>query len=534
MHTGAGGDRERERVLLELAKRDKRDLAQSLRAITEAASVVLAVARASVWRLARPDGALVCEELYLRGERRHERGSTLFQRDYPAYFAALLESRAISADDARTDPRTREFGPGYLEPLGITSMLDVPIWHDGALYGVLCCEHVGPQRRWRSDEETIAGNLSDLVSLSIEAAERHAAEMRWRTVVESIGDAVFVLDANGGITQANAAARALVARGGGSASLREWVKLAEYRDRAGRVLPISDWPTARALRGETVHGEILHLRSATIPDELSFRVTCSPVRDGDRIVGSVGVYTDVSEEMHLEELQRELLAALAHELKTPVAITKGYAQHLESLDVQPAWRPMLRAIDRAAGRMERLIDDLVDVSVLRLGRLALHREPIDLSALVSGVVERFARSAPGRQLRVEAQQPAPVFADRPRVEQALRRLIDNAARYSPDESAIEISVTVGEHDVLCAVRDAGIGIPADRQRHLFELFYRAHAGTPHDVGGLGVGLFLAREIAVRHGGALWFESTEGEGSTFFLRLPRADADADAGASESAS
>jgi signal transduction histidine kinase len=115
-----------------------------------------------------------------------------------------------------------------------------------------------------------------------------------------------------------------------------------------------------------------------------------------------------------------------------------------------------------------------------------------------------------------------VLADRPRIEQALRRLLDNAVRFSPDETPIEVTVTVGESDATVAVRDAGIGIPAERQRHLFELFYRAHAGTRHDVGGLGVGLFLAREIAVRHGGALWFESVEGEGSTFYLRLPRVE------------
>jgi signal transduction histidine kinase len=519
MPTGAAG--ERERVLLELAKRDKRNFTRSMRAITEAACVLLEVERAGVWRLAREEGALVCEELYLASAGRHGQSPMLLQRDYPSYFEALLESRVIDADDALTDPRTREFGPTYLVPLGITSMLDVPVWRDGTLWGVLCCEHVGPPRSWREDEATIAGNLSDLVSLSLEAAERHAAEQRWRTVVESIGEAVFVLDANGRVTEANAVARALMARAPGN-SVEEWRKLAEYRDRAGRTLPFSEWPSARALRGETVRGEILHLRSAALPDELCFRVTCSPMREGDRIVGSVGVYADVTDDVHMEELQRELLSALAHELKTPVAITKGYAQHLETLDVQPEWRPMLRAIDRASGRMERLIDDLVDVSVLRLRQFALHPEPIELTALVVAVVERFGRGAPGRSIRVEAPRPARVLADRPRIEQALRRLLDNAVRFSPDETPIEVTVTVGESDATVAVRDAGIGIPAERQRHLFELFYRAHAGTPHDVGGLGVGLFLAREIAVRHGGALWFESVEGEGSTFYLRLPRVE------------
>jgi PAS domain S-box-containing protein len=519
MQTGMAG--ECERVLFELAKRDKSDFAKSMRAITEATAVVLGVARASVWRIAADEGALICQDLYLAGERRHEQGMSLFQRDCPSYFAALLESRVISAGDARTDPRTREFTPNYLDPLGITSMLDVPIWREGELYGVLCCEHIGPRRSWRTDEETIAANLSDLVSLSLEAADRHAAEHRWQAVVESIAEAVFVLDSKGRPVQANPAARALLARANGADRLDAWMRTAEYRDRAGNELPLDQWPALRALRGETVRGEQLQLRSRLTGEELTVRVTCSPVREGDRIVGTVGVYTDVSEEVHLEELQRELLAALAHELKTPVAITKGYVQHLAALDFHPEMRPMLRAIDRASNRMERLVDDLVDVSSLRLGRLALHREPVELTAMVRGLVDRFARTAPTHHLRVDATQPVEVMIDRPRVEQALRRLLDNAVRYSPEGSIVDVAVRVSDDDVVCVVRDNGIGIPLERQKHVFQIFYRAHAGTRHDVGGLGVGLFLAREIAVRHGGALWFESAEGRGSTFFLRLPRA-------------
>jgi len=115
-----------------------------------------------------------------------------------------------------------------------------------------------------------------------------------------------------------------------------------------------------------------------------------------------------------------------------------------------------------------------------------------------------------------------VSADRVRLEQAVRRLVDNAIRYSPPGGDVEIAVAQSDNDVVISVRDQGIGIPADQQHRIFELFFRAHAGTPHDVGGLGIGLFMAREIAVRHGGAMWFESEEGTGSTFYMRLPRAE------------
>ena len=112
-------------------------------------------------------------------------------------------------------------------------------------------------------------------------------------------------------------------------------------------------------------------------------------------------------------------------------------------------------------------------------------------------------------------------ADLHRLEQAVRRLVDNAIRYSPPGD-VEIDVAPSDKYVVISVRDRGIGIPADQQNRIFELFFRAHAGTPHDVGGLGIGLFMAREITIRHGGTMWFESEEGTGSTFYMRLLRAE------------
>jgi len=136
-------------------------------------------------------------------------------------------------------------------------------------------------------------------------------------------------------------------------------------------------------------------------------------------------------------------------------------------------------------------------------------------------VQWAAPAATHHRLVLNAPEPVTVSADLPRLEQAVRRLVDNATRYSPPGD-IEIDVAPSDKYVVISVRDRGIGIPADQQNRIFELFFRAHAGTPHDVGGLGIGLFLAREITIRHGGAMWFESEEGKGSTFYMRLPRAE------------
>jgi PAS domain S-box-containing protein len=152
------------------------DPAAAVARLTEAAARVLRVDRASVWRLT-PDGvAIRCADLYEAATGRHSEGLALADRDYPVYFQALAECDVIPAGDARTDPRTREFAPVYLNVLGIGAMLDVPLRPAGRLEGVFCCEHLGAPRVWEADEQVFAMAVGGLVSLVHERAERDRAE----------------------------------------------------------------------------------------------------------------------------------------------------------------------------------------------------------------------------------------------------------------------------------------------------------------------------------------------------------------------
>ena len=152
------------------------NLEDSLAAIARLATETLGVARTSIWLYNPARTHLRCAHLFERDAARHSAGSALAAADYPAYFAALGEERSIAAGHAATDPRTREFAPGYLAPLGITSMLDAPIRAGGKMVGVVCHEHIGPARAWEADEENFAGSVADLVSLSLEVAQRREAE----------------------------------------------------------------------------------------------------------------------------------------------------------------------------------------------------------------------------------------------------------------------------------------------------------------------------------------------------------------------
>jgi diguanylate cyclase (GGDEF)-like protein/PAS domain S-box-containing protein len=151
------------------------DITRAFKQITETAANVLEVERASVWRLV--DGpAIECIDLYERSRKRHSAGVRIGAADVPRYFAALQRERAILANDARTDPRTSEFRKAYLEPLGIRSMLDAPVFQRGKMVGVVCHEHTGKPRRWKLHEELLAASFADFVAVVLETAAWYEAE----------------------------------------------------------------------------------------------------------------------------------------------------------------------------------------------------------------------------------------------------------------------------------------------------------------------------------------------------------------------
>jgi len=167
-------------VLMELARWDKTDLTRAFDAITRLTAETVGVERVGIWFFSHDASAIVCRSLYERSSGRHGSGMRLEASAYPGYFRSLRELRMVVAEDARTDPSTREFAAGYLEPLGIVSMLDVPVWREGRVVGVVCHEHVGTLRAWTPLEQQFAASIADMVALTLETAERRHAEEELR------------------------------------------------------------------------------------------------------------------------------------------------------------------------------------------------------------------------------------------------------------------------------------------------------------------------------------------------------------------
>jgi len=229
----------------------------------------------------------------------------------------------------------------------------------------------------------------------------------------------------------------------------------------------------------------------------------------------------------LSRLKDEFLSIASHELRTPVTSIKGYTQLAKTLirenDLSTSEEYLDIALDQI-DRMSRLILELLDVSRIETGRLDIRREPIPWTAFVSDVVHRHHTAVSDRRFQLNLPVGHKrVLGDRDRLEQVLGNLMENAVKYSPDGSEILVTVEDRGDQVVTSVADRGIGIPTDELGQVFERFHRGRQVSSTNYGGLGLGLYITKQIVERHGGTIWVESREGQGTTFSFSLPCAPA-----------
>jgi PAS domain S-box-containing protein len=225
----------------------------------------------------------------------------------------------------------------------------------------------------------------------------------------------------------------------------------------------------------------------------------------------------------LSRLKDEFLSIASHELRTPVTSIKGYTQLAKTLirerDLDTSEEYLDIALDQI-DRMSRLILELLDVSRIETGRLEIRHDPMDWSVFVRDLVHRHHTAVSDRRFHLNLPSAhVQIVGDRDRLEQVLGNLLENAVKYSPDGSEIFVNVEERNGLVVTAVCDRGIGIPPDELSQVFERFHRGRQVSSTNYGGLGLGLYIARQIVERHGGAIWVDSKEGSGTTFSFSLP---------------
>lgn len=383
--------------------------------------------------------------------------------------------------------------------------------------------HLEPFHDRQGEIVGVIGVALDVTDRKRAEAERDAQRQLLAALISNMVEGVIVSDVDGRLTLVNAAARRLfeLVDEPVTETVRELADRARLRTPDGRLLQYPEMPLMRALAGEVVAREDLVMDHGA--HVFHFVSSAAPIRteDGTKTMGAVAVLRDESERAEFEQVKDQFLRVAAHELKTPVTIMKAHAQVMQRVmkSPDPDMRRMLDAINRGAGRIARIVEDLVDISQLQLGTLSVRMDPLDLEPLVSATTAGMAAREAHHEVRVMSSEPVRVRGDRERLEQCVRMLIDNAVKYSPDGSSVEVALTREGGHAVVSVSDHGVGIPPEKQARIFQTFHRAHTDTPHDYGGLGVGLYLVHEIIERHGGGVSFESIPDHGSTFRFTLP---------------
>lgn len=228
---------------------------------------------------------------------------------------------------------------------------------------------------------------------------------------------------------------------------------------------------------------------------------------------------------HSEQLRRDLMAAIAHELRTPVTSIRGFAEALKDGVVPDDRRSRYyEIIHSESARLTRLIQDLFDLAKLEAGQLEMRMQPIDLAPWLREFAEAQRHRLEAAHVPLEVAVPAgaraPILADQQRLEQVLHNLIDNAARYSPPGAPVQLSLEVSPAGVRVGVRDQGPGVAPEDAALLWERFYQGKDPGKRK-GGAGLGLAIVRSIIAAHGGQVGLESEPGRGACFWFTLPPA-------------
>jgi PAS domain S-box-containing protein len=338
-------------------------------------------------------------------------------------------------------------------------------------------------------------------------------QARLRGILASVAEGIIAVDGEGRVTLLNPQAAALLG-----------LDQAETVGRAIGDLPASEQVSRQfieCLQGNrlcTAEFELSHPRRSLV-------LHVAPVRAGEgERWGAVAVVRDVTTPRRLEAMRRQFISDASHEIRTPLTSIGGFAAAIaDGTAATPEQRTRGAAlIVREVERLNRLVDDLLDLSRIESGAVALKLAEVDVGELIRAAVEAFEAEAREKRIHVEldlARDLPAVRADSDRVYQVLANLLSNALRFNRADGKIAIAAWETDGQVRVEVQDTGAGIAAEQLPNIWERFHRADSSRARDEGGTGLGLAIVRSIVQAHGGEVQADSEPGKGSTFSFTLP---------------
>jgi PAS domain S-box-containing protein len=512
-----------------------------LRSILEIAARAIDVERLSMWEFDARHSLIRCVGLHLRNGNRYESGAVLPRIVAPVYFEAIERERVVAANDAQTDPRTREFRDSYLVPHNIGAMLDVPLQGNNHRLGVLCAEHVGGTRAWTVDEQNFAISVGNLIVIALGEEQRRTAlqrlaesEARARLIVDTAHDAYIGIDSTGCIVTWNAQAEAtfgwrrdeVVGK-----HLTETIIPPAYRDGHNNGMQRFHETGEAPVMNQRLEVTALHRSGREFPIELT--VTSPMKSEHGYFFGAF--LRDISGRIERDaELRRakesaeaatraksEFLTNMSHELRTPLNGVLGYAQLLQrDRGLTPTQREALEAIAKCGTQLLDLINDVLDLSKIEAGRFDIEETSTDLTKLATDLRSVVGEAANRKGLMlttsISPDVPRTVVLDGLRVRQVLLNLLGNAIKFT-EAGLVRLTIGVAAERLVFEVTDTGAGIEPESITRIFAAFAQTKTGAA--AGGTGLGLAICDRLISLMGGELKVDSVLGEGSRFWFTLP---------------
>jgi PAS domain S-box-containing protein len=350
---------------------------------------------------------------------------------------------------------------------------------------------------------------------------------RSTAMLEGVGDGVLVTDNHNVITLFNDAAERMLELNQSAVldnSLDEFVGL--FGGAAESWMEtIRKWSVSPNIQDAAE----MYTERLTLEDGRVISVHLSPVSASQEFLGTISIFRDITHQVEVDRLKSEFVATVSHELRTPMTPIKGYVEFLlmgGTGDLNEQQREFLNIIKTNVDRLGILVNDLLDVSRIEAGKVALSFQPIDLKEVINDSINTILHQSEEdqRSVTIDVEMPdniPSIYGDIERVRQILTNLIDNAYKYSPENSLVQLVISRLEDTIQVAVIDQGIGIFPDEQEKIFERFYRGENHLVMATAGTGLGLPIVKELVEMHNGRIWVTSSgvPGEGSTFTFTLP---------------
>lgn len=420
--------------------------------------------------------------------------------------------------------------------LGMTSAMSVPLVARGKTIGVVTFVSTEASRKYDERDLALAEEVGRRAGVALDNARlyREAAQARdqLEVILQGVADGIVVYTDDNQIVYANEAAAQLIGHVSASSLLAASTDtiLANFTlsDEQGYPIASSDLPHRRVLAGEKdAHATIGYTPQGSGEPNRWVHVSARPIFDEQgTLVFAITIIHDLTERVLDERRKDEFISMASHELKTPITSLKGFTNVLQRRMAKPGQgdeqtRHFLERMDAQIDKLTRLINDLLDISRMQAGKLALDMERIDVDALVREIVENVQASTTTHHLRIEGSVQGYVWGDKDRLGQVFVNLFTNAIKYSPRAQTVIIRLARDpeQAQAVVSVQDFGIGIAKIHHKHIFDRFYQVTDPEEKTFPGLGIGLHIAREMVERHQGHIWVESRKGAGATFFVALP---------------